>query len=208
MLKRVLKLLMENGFEKRKTISQIRKLGYLSRTQELLQLLSFKHIYINSKETEMYVICESKKIFIEEQIKEFEREIASFVIMLGNKPLAYNINLVLLCPLNLKKNHLSENNHISKLIDIERDKYNCRKFFLDTANRNFEEELDIIPSLALKIEVDSSNLSYEQTIQKIQEDMHPELFKELIKNEDTPDLQQVLQVLENTISNIKDDKNE
>lgn len=207
MLKKVLNLLTLNGFEKRQSKGRYKKLGCTSRLQEQLQTLSFKHIYINTAETEMYILCESKEAFTEKEIKEYEREIASFVIMVGNRPLAYNINLVLLCPLNLKKNQLSVNSPISRLIDMERNRYYCRKIFLDTANRNSEEELVTLPFLPVKIELDISHLNYEKTAEKIQKVIPAELHKELIKKESNPNLQQVVKFLEITRLNIEGDNN-
>ena len=118
-----------------------------------------------------------------------------FIIWLGNKPLKYNINLILLCPLGLGSKSKQDRQGIDEIINYERDKYYCRKIFIDVSNPNFEEELLILPSFPLKVSFDGMMKRYDGVIQAINEILPEQLYNELKQKEIKPDIDKILSMI-------------
>ncbi|MFB4165328.1 hypothetical protein ACE1TI_16345 [Alteribacillus sp. JSM 102045] len=194
-LNEVTKVLENNGFKQKEFM--INKSQYNSETEKYehkqVSILDFKNIFTNKNETEIYLIEEKDQLFINEEVDEFEKRVAGFIAFLGNNPLKYNINLLLLCPLNLQRKGKKESEEINKLISYERNKYYCRKIFLDTANQNFEDEMSLIPSFPIKVNVEEVSKGYKGMSDAIKTIINKPLYKELIKEE--PNKEKVLESL-------------
>jgi hypothetical protein len=193
MFQEVCRLLENNGFKKKRFMHK--KMNNSSEVVEM-DLLEFDHIFISENETEVYIIEEKKELFKPTEVEQLEKRVAGFIPFLGNRPLKYNINLLLLCPLDLKRQ--GKSNEIKKLISYERSKYFCRKIFLDTAVRNKqekEEELSILPSFTMELNINEFSSGYEGITQKIKEVINDELYLELVKTDRQININNVLTYL-------------
>ncbi|MGN4584298.1 hypothetical protein [Bacillus cereus group sp. MYBK228-1] len=197
MLHKVIELLKQNGFQKKEYIPN--RIVYNQETQKseekAIRLLNFDHVYLNKTETELYILIEKDTVFTHRDIKEYEKKMFNFIIWLGNKPLKYNINLILLCPLGLGSKSRQDRKGIDEIINYERDKYYCRKIFIDVSNPNFEEELLILPSFPLKVSFDGMMKGYDGVIQAINEILPEQLYNELKQKEIKPDIDKILSMI-------------
>ncbi|EPC8419161.1 hypothetical protein ACR3AO_001733 [Bacillus wiedmannii] len=203
--KEVIELLKKNKFKEKKYARN--KLVYNSEkgnseTQEY-NILEFDLIFINEKETELYIVEEKECLFTQEEIEAFNIKIAAFHTLMGNSSIRYNINLLLLCPLDLQNLDKEREASVRKILGYERDKYNCRKIFLDTANPNFEEELSILPSVPINVEINTLNIGYEGLLDQVKTILGKPLYKELNRLEEEIDIYSVVKYL-----NVKGEDNE
>ncbi|MEX3748195.1 hypothetical protein [Lysinibacillus xylanilyticus] len=152
-------------------------------------ILPFDRVFVDNDEKEVYIIEEKSNYFTVEEINEMENDILAFIQFLSNKEsIKYNINLLLLCPLNAKDNR----KEITDLLSFERSKYTCRKIILNTANAEFEQELAILPSFPINI---NDNLSQEKVDilnDRIKIVVDEAIFQELLKETDEIDLEEIL----------------
>ncbi len=109
------------------------------------ELLHFDTIFSDKYGREIYIIEEqNEKIFSKEAIYKIEENIKAFIYSRPNNDgIRYNINLVLLCPIDKKTQEYND------IVNLERDKYTCRKIFLDTECSNIEEEMSILPFIPI-----------------------------------------------------------
>ncbi|ACK91498.1 hypothetical protein IRV08_18230 [Bacillus cereus] len=202
--KEVIDLLKQNDFKEKVYVRS--KVQYNSESRKLekeeYNILEFDFIFINEKETELYIIEEKESLFTHEEIEVFNVKIAAFHTLMGNSPIKYNINLLLLCPLHLQNLDKEREASIRKILGHERDKYNCRKIFLDTANSNFEEELSILPSIPIDVEIKNTSIGYEGLLEKVKEVLGESLYTELNRLDEEINLHSVVQHL-----NVKDENN-
>lgn len=100
--------------------------------------LNFDNIYVNSDETEMYILVEN--YISESNIKNYHDEILFFQNWYNNEILIYNINLILIYENN------SSNQELRNLIfKYEKDTHLCRKIFIDSKSELNDLEFDILP---------------------------------------------------------------
>jgi len=108
-------------------------------TQSEKLLLDFDEVYSNGKE--IYIVLENlEESFSDEQIRAYEDKVNSFLYTLSNNDgIKYNINLIMICPLNENIN----------ILNFERDKYICRKTFLNSQAENFMDEIKLLPFIPI-----------------------------------------------------------
>ena len=201
-------------------------------------LLSFKdNIFVykeDNKEKELYCIHEKKlssdKDSYKDELKQYKKEIEElvqeiygFTVLYGNQLLSYNSVLVLIC--NFNPNLTEENGKFMAL--FEKNKYYCRKIFLNTSanvkqelpkkdskrkskvkiaeiqesseenNKKEHEELMILPFLDI-----SSKYSYHDSgMSSILDDLKEDLRKDFGESGD-----EIYSFLKNELSVIKDIK--
>ncbi|EJR78560.1 hypothetical protein PDQ31_14410 [Bacillus cereus] len=197
MLHKVIELLKQSGFQKKEYSSY--KIIYNQETQEYekekISVLNFENVYVNITETELYILIEKEDVFTHQDIKSYEKKVFDFTIYLGNNPLRYNINLILLCPLELQNKSKRNVKEINEIINYERDKYHCRKIFIDVSNVDFEDELLILPSFPLKVSFSETMKGYDGVIQAIHEILPDHLYNELKQKENKPDIEKILSII-------------
>lgn len=197
MIKEVVKKLRENNFEPTQFIETQSFYDFKEekQVQEPVNILPFEHVYIDKNKVELYLLVEKKELFNEEEIKQFDKKISSFIAFLDyNDPIKYNINLILLCPLNLKT-HVTDSN-TKKILAYERNKFNSRKIFLDTSNKNFHEELEILPSFPIDLGYEFKSDGYKGLVEDIKTIIPNELFEELSKEIDEINVNKISYFLE------------
>jgi hypothetical protein len=152
------------------------------------KILPFSKVFIDSNEKEIYIIEEKSRHFIEEEINKMENDILAFIQFLSNKQsIKYNINLLLLCPLNAT----DKTDEITKLLSFERSKYTCRKIILNTANENFEQELAILPSFPININHNPSEEKVGELENRIKEIVDERIYQHLVKETDEINLEEL-----------------
>ncbi|OMD41115.1 hypothetical protein [Paenibacillus odorifer] len=192
MLDHLSTLFEENGFSR---MSFIQKLPYYDielkkHSMKFTDILKFDCIYADQEIREVFVIASKlKSVFTQEEIKNCEQEIANFINFHPSNSLRFNITLILLCPLNFTKKMKKIPADILDVLGSEKDKYFCKKIFLDSTNPNAEEELSILPLVPINISVKDKANGYSGITLKLKEFMNDELFKELTKIEDEPDIE-------------------
>lgn len=174
MKQKIEEFFLTNGFK---------KLGEFEDNSSIIKLLlktGFHNIFISPNENEVYIVETNKHVFREEELKSFETKIIGLVGFLPNIPLRYNINMVLACPLNIRNNGKSSRTK-NQIIRYERIKYYCRRFFLDTANLSFEDELAILPFSSIQLDINVKG--YEGIVQEIKKILPEEIFTELVREQ-------------------------
>lgn len=146
-----------------------------ARVSKLLSL--FEHVYFDANEREAYLLIEKANIFSPSEIDQLVDEIAGFITLRPNDILKYNINLVLLCPLQLYNNNaINESDPKYKILSYEKDRYFCRKFLLDTTNPNFEEEIDLLPFMPVDVDFNQVSQGYDGLIIEVKKLFDTEEF--------------------------------
>lgn len=160
-------------------------------------ILPFNNILTNENRTELYILEERVNgVFNKNEIENFEKKIAAFIPFLSNHdPIKYNINLILLCPLHLEKKEDWRKTEIANVIGFERSKYTCRKIFLDTANKHFEDELSLIPSIPLHVHLKFSESDQHDLTLKAKEILSTHLYEELVKEKEDIFIGKILTLL-------------
>ncbi|MCZ2258076.1 hypothetical protein [Sporosarcina sp. G11-34] len=152
-------------------------------------ILPFSRVFVDKNEKEIYIIEEKSSYFTVEEINEMENGILAFIQFLSNKEsIKFNINLLLLCPLNA----IDKTEEITKLLSFERSKYTCRKIILNTANLDFNQELAILPSFPISINSELSQEKVGELKDKIKEVVDETIYQELLKEKDEIDLEKIL----------------
>lgn len=166
--------------------------------EKVRNILPFDRVFVDKDEKEIYIIEEKKSYFTVEAIDRMENDILAFIQFLSNKEsIKYNINLLLLCPLNAK----DKTKEITNLLSYERSKYTCRKIILNTANADFEQELAILPSFPIKINHKIPGEKKDLLNSRINKVVDKTIYQELLKETDEIDLEAILNHLV-----IKDDE--
>lgn len=157
-----------------------------------INILPFNKIFISQNQNELYILEEKECLFTPDELVKMDNLILTFIQFLSNKDaIKYNINLVLLCPFNKKK----DQKELQKMLGFERNKYTCRKIFLDTSSNDFREEMAILPSFPLDVQFVLKSDQINSLSNKIKEIMDDHLYTELIKDTDKLSLNQVLMSL-------------
>lgn len=109
------------------------------------KVLDFKNVYSDKLQRELYILVENlDRIFNKEEIDDFQKKVARFIYSRpNNDALKFNINLVLICPFG---------EDISQVVSLERDKYYCRKIFINsgvTSEEDFMREVYTLPSIPI-----------------------------------------------------------
>ncbi|WLR60637.1 ABC-three component system middle component 1 [Guptibacillus hwajinpoensis] len=155
-------------------------------------ILPFPKVFTDSNEKEIYIIEEKSTHFLEDEINKMENDILAFIQFLSNRDsIKFNINLLLLCPLNDSSNK----EEITKLLSFERSKYTCRKIILNTAIENFEQELGILPSFPIKIAQNPSEEKVEELENKIKAIVDEGIYRELVNEADEVDIDEMRKYL-------------
>ncbi|MEI2358833.1 ABC-three component system middle component 1 [Mesobacillus zeae] len=158
------------------------------REEKSRNILPFSSVFIDSNENEIYIIEEKSSHFIEEEISKMENDILAFIQFLSNKQsIKYNINLVLLCPLNAT----DKMEEITNLLSFERSKYTCRKIILNTANENFDQELAILPSFPININHTFSEDKVGELENRLKEIVDERIYQELVRETDDINLEEL-----------------
>ncbi|MCQ6266313.1 hypothetical protein M1K46_11650 [Fictibacillus sp. WQ 8-8] len=182
--------LTSNGYEKKKFNREIIK-------NNVEDILPFENIYINRIETELYLIEEKNTPFTQEEIEEFENIILAFIQVLPNRnPLKYNINLLLLCPL---QTDCIDKSDVRFLVGLERNKYTCRKIVMDTSSSKdifIKKEISLLPSFPIKVELTQSKSIKDSLIEEVKTVVNKNLYNELVKENEELNLDTVLNLLE------------
>lgn len=115
-------------------------------------LLPFDSVFSDSYGKEIYIIEEQlEQMFSKEIIATIEDKVRAFIYSRQNNDgIRYNINLILLCPIDKKSQEYKE------IVDLERNKYTCRKLFLNSKCSNYEDEMSILPFIPI-----SSYINYD-----------------------------------------------
>lgn len=126
------------------------KKGTESNFSSWKNLLSFESVFSDSCGREIYIIEEQiEKMFSKQTIIEMEDRVKAFIFSRQNNDgIRYNINLILLCPIDKKS--LEYKN----IVALERDKYTCRKIFLNSNCQCIQDELSILPFIPISEYVD------------------------------------------------------
>ncbi|MDN4075852.1 ABC-three component system middle component 1 [Fictibacillus terranigra] len=157
-----------------------------------INILPFKHIFISQSQKEVYILEEKECLFTSNELEKMDNLILTFIQFLSNKDaIKYNINLVLLCPFNKKQ----DQKELQKMLGFERNKYTCRKIFLDTSSKDFSEEMAILPSFPLDVHLVLKSTQIDSLSNKIKEVMDDNLYSALLKDAEELTLNQVLVAL-------------
>ncbi|MGG3271492.1 ABC-three component system middle component 1 [Priestia aryabhattai] len=161
--------------------------------EEEVDILPFNKIFISSDNNEIYIVEEKDSLFTTEEIDEMDGKILAFIQFLPNKnPIKYNINLLLLCPLPSGE----KTKEVQEILGYERSKYTCRKIFLDTSSQDFQQELSILPSFPLQVNLTLSERRISKLTTKVKEMVKQDLYHELLKEEEEIELEDILSLLE------------
>lgn len=176
-IKQVIQFFKNNGF------SETEFKRRMQTNEEEFSILRFDCILINKEKSEIYILEEKLgHMFTISEIEKFEHLIAAFIPFLRNSdPIKYNINLILLCPLHIKKGSNPTDEKIASIIGVERSKQTCRKIFLDTSSNNFDDELSMIPSFPLHVDLRFTESEHNILSLKVREVLSDELSEELSK---------------------------
>lgn len=119
-------------------------------------LSGFRDVYFDANQKEVYILVEKNESFSVEEIIEFETQISGFITIFADEVLAYNTNLILISPLGFynSSSDIEKNDYMDLVNRYERDKFYCRKIFLDkSAQGKYEEsELSILPFVDISFE--------------------------------------------------------
>lgn len=176
----VINYLVNNGyFEK----TYIRNTSYLNkegkRESKEVRILPFNHVFVSANNNEVYIIEEKEDLFTSKELEEMDNIILTFIQFLSNRdPIKYNINLVLLCPFETKKNQKEFN----YMLGYERSKYTSRKIFLNTSSKIFENELSILPSFPLDVHLTLKQTQIDSLTSKMKEVVSESLYNALLKD--------------------------
>ncbi|WP_342503623.1 hypothetical protein [Lysinibacillus sp. FSL L8-0126] len=152
-------------------------------------ILPFDRVFVDNNEKEIYIIEEKLNYFTVEDINKMENDILAFIQFLSNKDsIKYNINLLLLCPLNAA----DKTKEITNLLSFERSKYTCRKIILNTANADFEQELAILPSFPINLNHNLSKEKVDLLNDRIKKVVDEAIFQELLREADEINLEEIL----------------
>jgi len=143
-----------------KVVSLLKQHGFLHMDdvidQKLNLLQGFKNVYFDSAKSEVYIVVDKNEVFLADEIEEYETQISGFITLFANDVLTYNVNLVLISPIGFYEPHSTEKQleYMALINRFERDKYFCRKIFLDKKSRGEKEidELSILPFNKITIE--------------------------------------------------------
>ncbi|MBD3917585.1 hypothetical protein H8B09_02375 [Paenibacillus sp. PR3] len=185
MIIRVKKHLEDNGFNPISEESKFRK---------HLEELGLDDVYLNKQENEMYIVKSKDEPMALDEVQIIINKIAGFTLLFPNISLSYNINLVLICPLNKKQVDNELLDGINRL-NIERNKYYCRKFVLNSSAKNTDEEIDILPIRAISLHIKEQFNGYDGLNRNVSNVLGDAMFEELSKPE-RPELDQILKFLE------------
>lgn len=182
--------LKSNGYEEK-------KFNRVTNENNFEDILPFDNIFINRNETELYLIEEKSTPFTPEEIEAFENYILAFIQLLPNRnPLKYNINLLLLCPL---QNESVDKSDVNFLVGLERNKYTCRKIVLDTSSSDdvfINNEISLLPSFPIKVDLTASKSIRDSLIEEVKTVVNQNLYSELVKEIEELNLDTVLNLLE------------
>ena len=177
--------LQENGFS---------SINDESRYKKYIEELGLNDVYLNQKENEMYVVKGNDEPISLDEVQSCVDKIAGFTLLFPNLALSYNVNLVIICPLNnqkVKNKLLNQSNRLN----IERDKYYCRKFVLNSITKDVNEELDILPIRPVSLHIKEKFNGYEGLNERVLNVLGEVLFKELSRSEKL-DLDDLLKLIE------------
>ncbi|WP_277469713.1 MULTISPECIES: ABC-three component system middle component 1 [unclassified Paenibacillus] len=177
--------LKENGFSPINEDSKFRK---------YIEELGSDDVYLNQLENEMYLVKGKDEPVSMQEVQSYVDKIAGFTLLFPNLALSYNVNLVFICP--LKKQQIKDGflNQSNRLI-IERDKYYCRKFIINSSAKNLDEELDILPIRPVSLHIKEQFSGYDGLNQSVSKVIGDSIFEELSKKE-KPDLDAFLKLIE------------
>lgn len=182
---RVKKHLQDNGFSPISKESKFRK---------YIEEFGSDDVYLNQQENEMYIVKGKKEPMTLEEVQSFVNKIAGFTLLFPNIALSYNINLVFICPLKKSQVNSELLDEMNRLI-IERNKYYCRKFVLDSNVKNVDEEIDILPIRAVSLHINEQFHGYDGLNRSVSLAIGDTMFEELRKSE-KPDLDAILNLIE------------
>ncbi|MFC9744202.1 hypothetical protein ACFVKC_40675, partial [Streptomyces noursei] len=75
------------------------------RDKKEVNILPFNQIFISQNQNEVYIVEEKESLFTPAELEKFDNLILTFIQFLSNKDvIKYNINLLLVCPFNTRKN--------------------------------------------------------------------------------------------------------
>jgi len=152
-------------------------------------ILPFSRVFVDKNEKEIYIIEEKITYFLVEEINKMENDILAFIQFLSNKEsIKYNINLLLLCPLDA----INKTEEITNLLSFERSKYTCRKIILNTASEDFDQELAILPSFPININDNIPEEKVDELKDRIEKVVDEVLYQELLKETEEIDLEKIL----------------
>jgi len=173
----------------------------LNNEAEEYSILHFDCVLTNADRSEIYILEEkSERMYTKSEIEGLEHKIAAFIPFLRNSdPIKYNINLMLLCPLHIKKHIDIHHGETASILGVERSKYTCRKIFLDTSSENFDDELSMIPSFPLRVDFKFSETEQYNLSRKVKEVLSDELLEELLKDKSELNLDLVTSLLRGNI---------
>jgi hypothetical protein len=159
-------------------------------------LPSFEHVYTDSAEKEAYIIVEKDYIFSNDEIRQYVDEIVGFIALRPNEPLKYNVNLIIVCPLNLKNKENYNDDPTYQIMAYEKDRYFFRKIFVDSLNPNVEEEINILPFIPITVDFNAISAGYEGLATKVKAILgYEELFINLSNSESPPNLDAVIEMV-------------
>lgn len=184
MIEQVKKYIESNGF------SLVEK---DSKYENYLEEIGLEDIFVNQQENEMYIVKGKKEPIALNEVKLYIDKIAGFTMIFPNKSISYNINLVFVCPLE-KKHHNDEFLNLKNRINVERDKYYCRKFVINSKAKSLEEELDTLPVRSVSVHIKEQFSGYDDLNKDIIEIIGDTMFHELSKTE-KPSLESILELI-------------
>ncbi|WP_399632713.1 hypothetical protein [Sporosarcina sp. SG10008] len=186
----VSQFLKDHGFSEKEYIRTWTISNAEGKKEEMSRnILPFSSVFVDNNEKEIYIIEEKSSHFTVEEINKMENDILTFIQFLSNKEsIKYNINLLLLCPLNA----IDKTEEITNLLSFERSKYTCRKIILNTANAEFNQELAILPSFPISINSDFSREKVGELKERIKEVVDETIYQELLKEKDEINLEEIL----------------
>lgn len=158
---------------------------------KVLSKLSVSSVFISSEENEMFLLEETSSIFTETEINKIVGEIAGLAIYYPNEALTYNINLILICPIKVTS---IDQEIYNKIMSFERDKYYCKKFIINSLNKSFQEELDILPITPINLQYKDGFKGYQGLNDQLIDILNDDLYQELI-SENPPKLRKVMSLL-------------
>ncbi|OPG99375.1 hypothetical protein B2I21_05495 [Chryseobacterium mucoviscidosis] len=185
MIIRVKEYLKENGFSQVNEDSKFRK---------YIEEIGLDDVYLNYLENEMYIVKGKDEPISLEEVQSCVDKIAGFTLLFPNLALSYNVNLVFICPLlkqQIKDGFLDQSNRLI----IERDKYYCRKFVINSSAKNLDEEIDILPIRPVSLHIKEQFSGYDGLNQSVLKVIGTSIFEELSKKE-KPDLDTILKLIE------------
>ena len=150
--------------------------------------LDFDNVLSNENDTELYIIEEkANDAFSFEDIYAMEKRISSFIFTRPNKDsLKYNINLILICPIKEMDRKL--------VITLERNKYYCRKIFINSLleGQDFENELNVLPFLPISHSVPFYELSsIPNVLEEVKSKINDNKIFELLSSEEEINLNEL-----------------